>query len=89
MKMKFKYISNGILVIISLIGNSCQVQLNSKAKSEFPLGISTGILSGISELVKNGPIGGALMIPVSWRKPKKIAWTQNSHFFFFSTSLSL
>lgn len=65
MKMKLKYISSGILLIISLIGNSYQVQLNSKAKSEFPLAISAGLLSGVVDSIKNGPIGGALMIPVS------------------------
>ncbi|KAH8583083.1 uncharacterized protein ELE39_000026 [Cryptosporidium sp. chipmunk genotype I] len=61
--MKLKYISNGILVIISLFGNSYQVQLNSKAKSEFPIALASGLLSGVAESIKNGPIGGALMIP--------------------------
>ncbi|QOY40911.1 Uncharacterized protein cpbgf_600313 [Cryptosporidium parvum] len=61
--MKLKYISSGILIIISLFGNSYQVQLNSKAKSEFPLALATGILGSVAESIKNGPIGGALMIP--------------------------
>ncbi|KAK9171858.1 hypothetical protein CmeUKMEL1_17685 [Cryptosporidium meleagridis] len=61
--MKLKYISTGILTVISLFGNSYQVQLNSKAKSEFPLALASGLLGGVAESIKNGPIGGALMIP--------------------------
>ncbi|KAJ1611541.1 hypothetical protein OIY81_1694 [Cryptosporidium canis] len=61
--MKFKYISGGILVIISLFGSSYQVQLNSKVGSDLTEGIATGLLSGVVESIKNGPVGGALMIP--------------------------
>ncbi|KAF7458475.1 hypothetical protein HWI79_939 [Cryptosporidium felis] len=61
--MKFQYFSSGILVLLSIFGNSNQVQLNSKSNSEFPLGIATGILGGVAESIKNGPVGAALMIP--------------------------
>lgn len=63
--MKLKFISSGILIIISLFKNSYQVQLNSKSKIEFPIDSASSFLGGITESIKNGPIGGALMIPVS------------------------
>lgn len=61
--MKLKFISSGILIIISLFKNSYQVQLNSKSKIEFPIDSASSFLGGITESIKNGPIGGALMIP--------------------------
>ncbi|OII72930.1 uncharacterized protein cubi_02161 [Cryptosporidium ubiquitum] len=61
--MKLKYISSGILIITSLFGNSYQVQLASGTKFESPIESAKGVLSGVVESIKNGPIGGALMIP--------------------------